>query len=265
MRKIKVLSILLLIISILAFGAYLYYAFITNDTTAPVIHCDSEEIAVSVAATEEELLQGVTAEDDKSGDVTDTIVVESISAFAEEGNRVITYAAIDDKGNVGRAQRILKYTDYTEPTFTLTEPMRFRMGSAIDILGRVQAQSTLDGDLTDSIKYSLGSTIDLKSTGAYSVEFRVMDSSGNVVYLPIEVEVYDQTEERISVVLSDYLVYVPVNGAFDPNVYYVGSDIDGTLAIQSNVDVTKAGVYAVDYVVTGSNSIGKSRLVVVVK
>lgn len=264
MRKIKVLSILLLIISILAFGAYLFYAEITSDNKAPVLQCDSEELTVSVNTTEEELLQGVTAEDDKSGDVTNTLVVESISTFAEGGKRIITYAAIDEKGNVGRIQRILKYTDYTVPTFDLTAPLRFSMGSSINILGRVKAQSALDGDLTDSIKYSLESTIDLKNPGVYSVEFRVADSGGNVEYLPLEVEVYDQTEERITVVLSEYLIYLPVNAAFNPQTYFVGSDIDGDLSIQSNVDVTKEGVYTVDYVVSSENSIGKSRLVVIV-
>lgn len=265
MKKIKISGILLLIISISLFGAYLYYVRMTSDTTAPVIRCESEELVVSVSVTEEELLEGVMAEDDKSGDVSDTLVVENISAFAEKDNRIITYAAIDEQGNVGRCTRILRYTDYEEPTFSLTEPMRFRMGSTIDILRRVRAQSMLDGDLTDSIKYSLDSTIDLKNKGTYQVEFRVTDSSGKVVYLPIELEIYDQTEERISVVLSDYLIYVPLNGTFDPQVYYVGSDIEGVLTTYSDVDVTKAGVYTVDYTVTGTNSIGKSKLVVVVK
>ena len=265
MKKIKILSIILLIISITLFGAYLYYARMTSDTTAPVIRCESEELVVSVSVTEEELLEGVTAEDDKSGDVSDTLVVENISAFAEKDNRIITYAAIDEQGNVGRCTRILRYTDYEEPTFSLTEPMRFRMGSTIDILGRVRAQSMLDGDLTDSIKYSLDSTIDLKNKRTYQVEFRVTDSSGKVVYLPLELEIYDQTEERISVILSDYLIYVPVNGTFDPQAYFVGSDIEGSLTMHSDVDVTKAGVYTVDYTVTGMNSVGKSRLVVVVK
>lgn len=265
MKKIKVLSVLLFIFSIAVFVAYQYYDRMTADTTAPVVRCESEELLVSVSVTEEELLQGVTAEDDKSGDVTDTLVVENISAFAEEDNRIITYAAIDEQGNVGRCTRILKYTDYEEPTFSLTEPMRFEMGSTFDILERVRAQSMLDGDLTDSIKYSLDSTIDLKSTGTYSVEFRVTDSSGKVVYLPLELEIYDQTQERISVILSEYLIYVPLNGTFEPQSYYVGSDIEGVLTIHSDVDVTKEGVYTVDYVVTGTNSNGKSRLLVVVK
>ena len=265
MKAIKVLSIILLFVSIFVFGAYLYYDHTTSDTKAPVIQCQSQELLVSVSATEEELLKGVIAQDDKSGDVTDTIVIEDIAAVAEKDNRVITYAAIDEQGNVGRCTRILKYTDYEEPTFSLTEALRFRKGSTIDILERVRAQSMLDGDLTDSIKYSLDEVIDLKNKGTYSVEFRVTDSSGKVVYLPIELEIYDRTEEKISVLLSDYLVYVPIGGMFNAQAYYVGSDIEGTLSIQSDVDVTKAGVYTADYTVTGNNSIGKSRLIVVVK
>lgn len=264
MKKIKIFSILLLILSICAFGAYLYYDEVTRDTTAPIVTCKTPEISVSVAATEGELLQDVTATDDKSGDVSGTLVIESISAFAEENNRVITYAAIDAAGNVGRCTRILKYTDYKTPTFMLTEPLRFPIGSSFEILGRVRAESPLDGDLTDNIKYTLESTIDVKNTGVYPVEFRVTDSAGNIEYLSIEIEIYDQTKERIDVVLSEYLVYVPVNSTFDPALYFVGSDIDGELLISSNVDLTKEGTYSVDYTVNNGNSIGESRLVVVV-
>ena len=264
MRKIKILSIMLFIVSVAIFIAYGVYEKSTSDTTLPVLQCETEELVVSVGVTEEELMQGVTAHDNESGDVSDTLVIESISAFTEENTRVITYAAIDEKGNVGRCQRTLVYTDYQRPKFSLSEPLRFPMGKNVDILERINAYSVLDGDLSDKIKYTLDSTIDLASTGVYSVEYRVTDSSGNVEYLPVEIQVYDPTEERIQVVLSQYLVYVPVGSAFEPNGYYVGSDIEGTLTVQSGVNTASEGIYYVDYVVTGLNGIGKNRLVVVV-
>ena len=265
MKTIKVLSVLLLIFSIGIFGAYVYYARITKDDVAPVVRCETDELLVSVSVTEEELLDGVTARDDQSGDVSDTLVIESISPFAEEEKRIITYAAIDEQGNVGRCTRTLKYTDYQEPTFSLTEAMRFATGTTIDILGRVRAQSMMDDDLTDSIKYSLDSTIDLKNPGTYAVEFRVTDTSGKVVYLPIDLEIYNPTQERISVILSEYLVYVSKDEEFEPMKYYVGSDIEGEMTIRSNVDVAEEGIYTVDYIVTNSNSSGKTRLIVIVK
>lgn len=264
MRKIRVYSIILLVTSMIVFGAYVLYTKMTSDTEAPVVSCESDTIEVSVSVTEEELLAGVTAVDDKSKDVTNTLVIEKMSAFTDENSRTVTYAAIDESGNVGRLQRTVKYTDYEKPTFGLTEPLRFRTGYSFDLLENVTAKSTLDGDLTNGIKYTQDSVIDLYEPGTYTVEFRVADSTGHVEYLPLEIELYDVTKERISVVLSEYLVYVPLNGDFDPDTYFVGSDIDGKLEIESDVDVTQEGIYTVDYVVNGENSIGKSRLVVIV-
>lgn len=264
MKKMKILSILLFVSAIAIYLIYGIYEKKNSDEIAPVLQCETEALTVSVSATEEELLQGVTAKDDKSGNVEDTLVIESISSFTEENTRMITYAAIDEKGNVGRVQRTLSYEDYQKPRFDLKEPLRFSVGGSINFLNNVSADSVLDGNLTDKIKYTLESSIDLKSTGVYQVEYRVMDSAGSVVYLPLEVEVYDPTEERIHVILTDYLVYLPQGAQFTPNAYFVGSDIEGTLTVTSGVDTRNAGVYFVDYVVTSENSIGKSRLVVVV-
>lgn len=264
MKRIKIASILLLVISVLIFGAYKIYEKMTSDTVAPVIKCGSEEILVSVSASEEEFLSDVTAIDDKSGDVSETLVVEEISAFAEENTRIVTYAAIDEKGNVGRHNRILKYTDYQIPKFNLTNSLRFPKGRMVNVLENMEVYSVLDGDLTDSIKYSVENTINLENTGVYSIEFRVMDSAGHIEYLNTEIEIYDITEERIQVFLSEYLIYLPKGAQFDPQAYYVGADTEGTLAIQSDVNTSEAGVYSVDYVVQGVSSIGKNRLIVVV-
>ena len=78
-------------------------------------------------------------------------------------------------------------------------------------------------------------------------------------------EVYDPSEERIDVTLSSYLVYIGVNGAFNPSDYYAGADVEGELTIQSTVDTANAGTYYVDYTVTSRTAVGKSRLVVVVR
>ncbi|MBQ9150380.1 hypothetical protein IJX73_05560, partial [bacterium] len=59
--------------------------------------------------TEEDLLKGVSANDSRSGDVSDTLVIESLSDFTEEGKRIITYAAVDESMNVGRCERTIVY------------------------------------------------------------------------------------------------------------------------------------------------------------
>jgi len=256
-------NIVILIAAVAVFCGYLCYAKIIGDSTPPVVTCDSEKIVVSVGATEKELMKGVTAEDNRDGDVTDSLVIESISTFAGD-ERIITYAAIDKQGNVGRAQRVLKYKDYEAPVFDLNGPLRFGMGSQVKLLDRISAESSLDGDLSANVKYTSSSYIDTSSEGEYEVEYRVTDSTGTVSYLPVEMEIYNPVEERITVELSEYLVYVEKDSYFDEGQYYIGADAEGTLSISSDVDTGKEGVYQVEYTVSDGYSIGKSRLVVVV-
>lgn len=190
MKKKGTWIIMLFIISLAIFGMYLCYDRMIKDTVPPVVSCDSETIKVSVKADNAALLQGVTAVDDQSGDVTASLVVEQISPLA--GNeRIITYAAVDEKGNVGRIQRTLRYTDYESPVITVEEKLSFPMGSRVDPLRYVSAESVLDGDLTGNIKYSTPSGINTSSEGVYEVEFRVTDSAGTVTYLTETVEIYN--------------------------------------------------------------------------
>lgn len=265
MRKIKLASIILLLISVVIFGVYKIYEFRTRDTEPPKITAETDSITASVAITEEELLADVKAIDNKSGDVSDSLVVEEISAFLDTNTCEVTYAAIDEKGNVGRLIRTLVYTDYEEPKFTLADDLRIPRGGALEFSNIVGAESGLDGDMSDYVKYTMGEYVDTTETGKYAIEFRVTDSLGKTAYLPVEVEIYDVTVERITVKLTEYILYLEQGAEFKAEDYYVGSDIDGELSIQNKVDTSTAGIYYVDYVVEGNNSTGTSRLIVVVR
>lgn len=264
MKKIKLFSVLFFMIAVAIYGVFVMKEKANQDLEAPVIQCATETLTASVAITEKELLQDVIAMDDICGDVSDSLVIEKISELSEEHSRVITYAAIDEAGNVGRMQRTLIYSDYEEAKFSLSEALRFPTGTTANLLGRVHASSVLDGNLDDKIKYTMESSIDIKSTGTYILEYRVADSAGRTITIPLKVEIYSPSEERIKLVLTDYLVYVEKNAEFNPENYFVGSDIEGELSIQADVDTSKPGMYEVEYQVTSLNSIGKSRLVVIV-
>ena len=261
MIKKRTWHILILIIFLIFIDIYLLYAMVISDSEAPQVVCSGDEITVSVKATDEELLEGVTASDNRDGNVTDSVVVESISAFAGD-ERIIVYAAVDRKGNVGRAQRTLRYTDYEAPEFGLDAPLRFSYGFSPDLLQNVTADSTLDGDLTGNVKYSMDSGLDVSEAGIYEVEYSVSDSTGTISYLPVTVELYDPMEERGTVELSDYLVYVEQGSDFNERDYFEESSVDGSLYIDSDVDTDTEGVYSVEYTVSDGENTGKSRLVV---
>ena len=123
----------------------------------------------------------------------------------------------------------------------------------------------LDGDLTSNITYSLEKTVNTQAAGEYPIEFRVMDSGGNTVYLKTQISISDKSYAGIDVKLKDYPIYLSVGDAFDPNAYFDSADKEGELTVQSNVNTAKAGSYYVDYIVNAGAISGKSRLVVVVQ
>lgn len=194
MKKTGNWIIILLIIAQGVFGAYLCYEYLIKDTVPPVVNCATEEIQISVKDDEAVLLEGVSAKDERSGDVSHTVVVEKLSPLVA-GKRIITYAAVDKTGNVGRTQRTLTYEDYEPAEIKLKKKLKFTVGSYINPLEYVTAESVLDGDLTRNIKYTTGSGFSSNRAGEYKVEFRVTDSAGVVSYLESVIEIYNPSNK----------------------------------------------------------------------
>ena len=265
MKKLKKFSLILLIISSVAFVGFVVYDKIQADTKPPVVTYPEETIECSVKVTEAELLQGVKAKDDRSGDVSDSLVVEKMSGMMDDGTRVITYAAIDEQGNVGRAKRELKYTDYQKPRFSMSAPLRFEEKDMdVDFLKNVHVESSLDGDLSEKVKLSIPGGAYIYGAGSYPVELHVTDSAGNTTVIPTIVDIYSRKEENIELELKEYLVYKKVNENFNPQEYLEDNGY-GNVKINSEVNIQTPGVYQVEYVVTSGQSMGRTRLIVVVE
>ena len=270
--KKNIICIALLVVSLTTLIIYTSRTNAQRDSVAPVISCPTEKIYASVnEITDEFLLKDVTAKDNRCGDVTDTLVVQSISNFIKEDTVIITYAAVDDSNNVGRLERKLIYTDYTEPTFSLSKPLLFSSGTTVKFLGNIHATSSIDGDLTSQIRYGLENIVDNNSPSNYPITFRVTDTNGKTSYLETEIVIYSPLYTGISITLSDYLIYIPKGSEFTEETaekYFVTASVepdeDAKLTIDCQVDTSKAGVYNVDYTINSENTGGKSRLVVVV-
>lgn len=266
MRKLKKISWTMLIITTLLMIGLNGYDLLTADKKAPVIMFPGEELQVSVAVTEEELLQDVQARDNRSGDLTGSVVVEKMSSIAEDSTRVVTYAAIDKAGNVGRKERTIRYTDYVNPRFDLGAPLRFPIGKfPDDIMGSVFAESAIDGEITEKVKFQFVSEQYFNQEGFVDIEIRVTDSAGVTSVLPTQLEWYDPKNETLQVELSQYIVYLEEGAAFEPKDYYIDAGQKSTLEVESDVNTSVPGVYHVNYLVKAGDNIGKSRLVVVVE
>jgi hypothetical protein len=143
MRR-NVLFILVLVFCIGAFSLYLLIDRQNADRGRPTITVSGEALELSVQDPKEAYLQGVTAFDDKDGDVTASLVVSSVRLVDTDGTIEVTYAAFDKAGNVTSTVRNARYTDYVSPRFTANQSLTFPAGPNFDLLKIMQAQDVLD-------------------------------------------------------------------------------------------------------------------------
>ena len=244
---------------------------------------DQKELTVDLNATDKDFLKGVKAIDANDGDVTSSVVVESVSNFLSGGRRLVVLAAVDNHNNVSRANRIVKYAGYTSPTFNLKKPLCFESGGSVkneDLLKNLTVKDKIDGDLSNQVKILTNSVVDLYTPGEYPVKLQVSNSAGDTVSFQATIQVYNGTErsEIPFIHLKKYLVYtkkghklnaqsyiskVCMGGDYESNVE---GDVDNKkVSIKDEVDYNKAGSYEITYSVkSGKSRTGTVRLIVIV-
>ena len=86
-----------------------YMTYKNQDRTAPEIKVDqSKKIAYTEGEDYEKLLEGVTAQDDKDGDLTSEVFVEKVVPVSKK-KAVVYYGVTDKAKNVGTASREVTY------------------------------------------------------------------------------------------------------------------------------------------------------------
>lgn len=256
-RRLQILLLAAAVIMVILYIVNRWVLYSRFDRSTPEITFDSEVLEVSVAVTEEELLNGVTAADKKDGDVTDTIIIESISKMLGDHERIVTYAAFDKDNHVGKAQRKIRYTDYTSPRFSLDGPLEAGTMNAemSDILAPLHATDCIDGDLTSQIVV-IDTEITSMSADAMTAQYEVQvtNSCGDVTTLKLPVRMQMNTSGSFAEIkLSEYLAYRKVGEAVDPAAFVVSASAGGQeygvggLQINSNLDTSMPGVYTVTY------------------
>ena len=273
----KILLALLVALCCAAFAAYYLRQQHTVDREPPKITMKSEELRLSVSDPAERLLEGVRAQDARDGDVTESLVIESVRGIVADKRFTVTYAAFDAAGNVAKATRTVFYWDYTAPRFSLSEPLIFRAGVTPDVFEPLSAKDVFDGDLTRQIKGTMRtSERRLPESGEYQVEFRVTNSLGDTAYLTAPVEMVSNWGGAVRVNLSDYLVYIKKDSVFTPASYLrdltvgaqtipLDSKSGAVIVTDSNVNTAVPGTYRVDYTVTQGQYHARTRLLVVVE
>lgn len=266
--RMAVIGIFVLSLGFYAWANLRYYSSINTDM--PAITSDTQLLKISVNDGPEALLQGLTARDDTDGDLTDQIMVASVSHLMEENTVNVKYVVFDSHNNAASFTRKVCYTDYRSPRFSLESPAVFAQGKNFDLLGRLKVIDCIDGDISSRIRV-LSNMVNIYAAGVYPVALEVTNSCGDVSQLTLWVTVLNK-ENSAAISLEQYIVYVEQGGAFDPYSYIRGvTDANNVslpkeaVEIKGSLDLNTPGAYQLEYLYSDQNVSGQTAMTVVVQ
>ncbi len=268
MRRLKITMTLLFLLSAVLLAVSTIWTVMSEDRTLIEIDCPSIPLTVSVYEDESQLLAGVTAKDEKDGDLTDQVFVKEIGKSGLDGRTTVTYAVVDSDNHVATATRELRYTDYQAPRFSLSQALRYTVGAPIVIRDRIHAWDSVDGDISSQIRiFSEGLTSN--TAGIYPVTFEVTNSLGNTAQVTLDVVVEDKSAaNKPRVYLNNYLIYLSAEDEFSASKYLdsVGGGSTTNVGVAMPENGLVPGMNVVTYTCQGTNGeVGSTLLYVIME
>ena len=272
MRTLKTILCIATLLSVLAFALAIYYTQFYKDVVPPEIHMDADVIAVSAADGDEALLRGVSAVDNRDGDISGTVLVDGVSQLTGPNSARVRYIVFDSAENSATASRTVVYSDYEAPRISVIRPLTYNVGDTIALRGRVIARDCLEGNITSRIRLS-SQDLSNRSAGIYHLTIWVMNKLGDVSTVSLPVIVREEDPEAPVVELTDYLVYLERGEEFDPRTYFqtyaerADSRLHHTyeqLEVSGEVDTDTPGTYEITYSATNSAGLTSVAILTVV-
>lgn len=271
MRYLRIVTITIFVMAC-AVLCWTMYSVASRDSVAPKITDSVGDLHLQVSDDSRLLMQGLTATDDRDGDLTDRILVERISRFSVPGVCQVSYVVFDNGNNLCRYQRTVTYDDYVSPRLQLEGPLMYRMGERISILDRIRLNDCLDGDITHKLKLESSNVIDT-AIGVYEIELFATNNYGDDIYAKIPLNIVGYSADAPKILLKQYLTYVNAGDEFSPLSYVESvNDINGTpisidqIKVTTQVELSKAGGGQICYEVTDQNGVkGITYLTVIVE
>lgn len=269
MRYLQIVAVLILVMSLLFAGWANNLYFSRLNTDHPKISNSQQTLQISVQDPPAAIFHGLRAEDATDGDLTDQIMVASVSHFLEPGTVNVKYVVFDSHNNSAALTRRVHYTDYTSPVFSLEKAPVYTVGSSFDLLDHIRVKDCIDGDISDHIRV-VSNMVNNFSVGNYPVVLEVSNSCGDTVQITLWVS-YLSKESTAVVKLHQQIVYVQQGDPFDPQ-QWLSTVTDRNakalntqnVEIQGNLDVNKPGCYQLIYSYDDGKLTGQTPLTVVV-
>lgn len=269
MRLIRVILVVLLVLLTAGQVATTVYMRSLDNGDPPVISCPKEPLLVSASDPKSKLLTGMTASDPQDGDLTERIIIGSISRLITEDTAKVTFLVFDSDNNPGSCVRYIRYTDYHRPRFSILAPLVCTTAEELTVINRLSAKDVIDGDISNQIRIS--TLAPTENPEIYLITVQVINSVGDIALqeLPVLMQNYDPV--RPEIYLKDYLVYAKFGDQIDPKDYLTAvkaQQADAPLdevQIASSIDTSKPGTYHAIYTYSAYNSTGTAILTVVVQ
>ncbi len=266
--RIAVISVFVVITAV--FGYTYIMNYLTTDTTYPVIYIEDDILEMSVNAQMSDFLKGVTATDGKDGDISDKVIVESVSNFIKPGICKVTYTVCDADNHVATAVRKVKYIDYEPPKYMVNESLCYSVYEAVNLKNAISVSDCFDGDISNSMILTSTDYVSSKE-GVFTIDASVTSSKGDTASISLPVVVENRSLSAPQIELSQYLIYIDKGEVTDPAQFIVSAvdynedDITEDITIDTNLDVNRDGIYMVHYyAVDDRGERGHSTLIVIV-
>lgn len=271
MKALRFFTVVIFIAVTCLFIWFFFDSVMNEDDSLPSITINGDVLEVSIHDEEQVLLRGVSAFDEKDGDISHRVIVESVSPFADDGSCTVTYAVADSDKHVAKNTRKILYKDYTSPRFELEQALVFAVGKSLNIQSLVGANDCLDGDISHSVIVSATDYTD-NAVGVFTLSLQATNSKGDTIYLDLPLYVEEVNLRAPVIELTQYLVYLQKGEELDAESYissmssnYYSVD-ESSLLISQSMNTQTPGVYTVHYyVLDNMGNEGHTVLTVVVE
>ena len=251
MKNLERVTVIVFVAVLAVFIGVKAYTRMVVDTTPPQISCDTDTIDISVADPESVLLQGVTAKDDRDGDLTGSIMVKGVTNLLSGNTARVSYIVFDSSNNMATCQRTIRYTDYEKPRFALSQPRIYPEGGPVMVLDKLSAADSAGEDISGNISI-VSQNIDIYTAGRYFLTAQVSNSQGDIESVTLPVIISSAKKQLVE--LKEYLVYIDQGAGFNSGSYVSSvKDSSGAaydtshLSVEGQVDTSVPGTYYVSY------------------
>lgn len=269
MRFLRIFTVIVFVFSLLfaAWESHRYYGNLNTDS--PKLTSSEKQLQISVEDPPEAIFRGLTAQDATDGDLTDRIMVASMSHFLEPGTVNVKYVVFDSHNNSATLTRRVHYTDYVPPRFTLDKAPVYTVGNSFDLLNYLHVRDCIDGDISDRVRV-VSNMVNNYSAGSYPVLLEVSNSCGDTAQITLWVT-YLAKDATACVTLHEHIVYIPRGESFAPEKYLAGVTDRNTqpldranVQIQGILDTNTPGSYQLVYHYDDGKLTGSNTLTIVV-